>query len=90
MFCLVTYILTQLISYELFCVALVMINYQYKKGAHLSHPLIHFQKLTKGSIKFEKELMVNVDGEIFTTDFLDFEVLPKALRFARVCGYRKI
>ena len=31
MFCLVTYILTQLISYELFCVALVMINYPYKK-----------------------------------------------------------
>ena len=31
MFCLVTYILTQLISYELFYVALVMINYQYKK-----------------------------------------------------------
>jgi len=60
-----------------------------KKGAHLSHPLIHFQKLTKGSIKFEKELMVNVDGEIFTTDFLDFEVLPKVLRFAKVCDYRK-
>ena len=31
MFCLVTYILTQLITYELFYVALVMINYQNKK-----------------------------------------------------------
>lgn len=69
---------------------IIPLIFKYKKGAHLSHPLIHFQKLTKGSIKFEKELMVNVDGEIFTTDFLDFEVVPKALRFARVCDYRKI
>lgn len=67
---------------------IIPLIFKYKKGAHLSHPLIHFQKLTKGSIKFEKELMVNVDGEIFTTDFLDFEVVPKALRFARVYDYR--
>ena len=40
MFCLVTYILTQLISYELFCVALVMINYRIKKRGHC--PLLIF------------------------------------------------
>ena len=69
---------------------LIPLIFKYKKGAHLSNPFIHFQKLTHGNIKFEKELMVNVDGQIFTTDYLDFEVVPKALRFARVCGYRKI
>lgn len=36
MFCLVTYILTQLISYELFCVALVMINYPKEKYIEMS------------------------------------------------------
>lgn len=60
--------------------------FKYKKGKHLSHKLIHFHKLTKGRIEFEKELMVNVDGEIFKTDYLDFRVSPKALKFANICN----
>lgn len=56
--------------------------FKYKKGKHLSHKLIYFQELTKGRIEFEKELMVNVDGEIFETDYLDFNVEPGSLKFA--------
>ena len=65
---------------------MVPLIFKYKKGKHLSHKLIHFQELTKGRIEFEKELMVNVDGEIFKTDYLDFRVSPKALKFANICN----
>ena len=67
---------------------LIPLIFKYKKGKHLSNSLIHFQKLTNGHIEFEQKLMVNVDGEIFTTDYLDYEVMKKSLRFARVCDYR--
>ena len=67
-------------------IKMVPLIFKYKKGKHLTHNLIHFHKLTKGRIEFEKEIMVNVDGEIFKTDYLDFRVSPKALKFANICN----
>ncbi|WP_237037219.1 diacylglycerol/lipid kinase family protein [Mediannikoviicoccus vaginalis] len=71
---------------EMSLLKLIPLVFKYKKGKHLSHKLIYFQELTKGRIEFEKELMVNVDGEIFKTDYLDFRVSPKALKFANICN----
>ncbi|MBS5942539.1 MAG: hypothetical protein KIB07_04355, partial [Finegoldia magna] len=59
MFCLVTYILTQLISYELFYVALVMINY-----------LLKSKKSKKTLIFLRKKLYNN--GEIEYKEIVNF------------------
>ena len=66
MFCLVTYILTQLISYELFYVALVMINYLYKKKAKAELPASNDVNISKdtgrSSVKYEQAKNFNVGG----------------------------
>ena len=56
---------------------------KYKKGTHIGHPAIHCWKATAGQIRYTSErLLGNFDGEIFEADTLDFNVMPKALRFA--------
>jgi len=56
---------------------------KYKKGTHIGHPAVHCWKAKAGQIRFQTErLLGNFDGEIFESETLDFQVMPKALRFA--------
>lgn len=70
---------------EMSLLKLIPLIFKYKKGEQFSSSLIHFQRLTKGRIDFEEAIMVNVDGEIFETDYLDFAVDKRSLKFANVC-----
>lgn len=70
---------------EMSLLKLIPLIFKYKKGEQFSSKLIHFQRLTSGRIDFEEVIMVNVDGEIFETDHLDFKVDAKSIKFANVC-----
>ncbi len=56
----------------------------YKKGRHLADPAVHHVSIRSGSLIAlpGQQLLGNIDGELFETDRLDFQVLPKAVRFA--------
>jgi diacylglycerol kinase (ATP) len=59
---------------------------KYRKGTHLVHPAVHRLTVRKGtltSLDGTLPLLGNMDGEVFTTDRMDFECLPAALRVYR-------
>jgi YegS/Rv2252/BmrU family lipid kinase len=59
---------------------------KYRKGAHLGHPSVHRLTVRSGmmaSLDGTLPLLGNMDGEVFTTDRLEFECKPSALRVYR-------
>lgn len=59
---------------------------KYRKGAHLGHPSVHRMTVRSGllaSLDGSLPLLGNMDGEVFTTDRLEFECKPSALRVYR-------
>ncbi len=59
---------------------------KYRKGAHLGHPGVHRLTVRSGmlsSLDGSLPLLGNMDGEVFTTERLEFECKPSALRVYR-------
>ncbi len=59
---------------------------RYRTGTHLDHPSVHRLTATRGlliSLDGSSPLLGNMDGEVFTTDRLEFECRPAALRVYR-------
>ncbi len=62
---------------------------KYKQGTHYEHPAVKGHEVISGSLTAldGKKLIGNYDGTLFETETLDFEVIPKALRFARIPAF---
>lgn len=54
---------------------------KYKEGRHKDSKYIREIEVTSGRIKSKEKFIANADGEIFETDEIKFEVLPKALNW---------
>ncbi len=55
----------------------------YKNGTHLKDPAVHSCQVLNGVIEAPNGLLLgNYDGELFEKTRIDFQILPKALRFA--------
>ena len=54
---------------------------KYKEGRHRDSKLINEIKVKSGTIKSRNNFIANADGEIFETDEIKFEILPKALNW---------
>lgn len=54
---------------------------KYKAGAHEGVKCIETIRGTAMRVKAAKSMVCTIDGECFTTDSIDFEVIPKAYRF---------
>lgn len=54
---------------------------KYKEGRHKESKYINEIKVKSGTIKSKNKFIANADGEIFETDEIKFEVLPKALNW---------
>lgn len=54
---------------------------KYKEGRHKDSKLINEILVTAGTIKSKNKFIANADGEIFETNEIKFEVLPKALNW---------
>lgn len=63
---------------------LVPLILKYKKGEHTKNKNIIFKSIKSGKIISDKEFLANVDGEIFKTNKLEFEVLPQSISFANI------
>lgn len=57
---------------------------RYKKGQHLTDLAVHLQPVRSGRLAAAtgQTLLGNVDGELFTAEQIEFEILPRAVRFA--------
>ncbi|WP_297282145.1 diacylglycerol kinase family protein [uncultured Anaerococcus sp.] len=55
---------------------------KYKKGEHQSSKYLDEFKIRGGKIKSKTPFLANIDGEIFTTDQIKFEVIPNSLNWA--------
>ncbi len=68
---------------------LIPLLIKFKDGKHLSHKKVHYFNFTKGSIKTldGSEIMGNVDGRIFKSNSMDFEVLKGALNFIQISNF---
>lgn len=53
----------------------------YKKGLHTNLPICHIKQCRKVSIECEKEMSVNLDGELFRRKKAEFEIIPGKLKF---------
>lgn len=56
--------------------------FKYKKGKHLGHKKISEYITSSGTISSDKEFIYNLDGEIYTSNKLEFKVLKNNLRWA--------
>lgn len=52
---------------------------KYKKGKHRTSPHLNEYKLSRGQISSGKDFLANIDGEIFTTNKINFKVIPSAI-----------
>lgn len=55
---------------------------KYKQGKHQSSKYLDEYLVKSGQIKSDKDFLANIDGEIFSTNNLDFEVVSKAINWA--------
>lgn len=53
---------------------------KYRAGTHIYEPICEFGVCEKVIIKAEKTVPLNMDGEIFFTDYAEFEILKKAVK----------
>lgn len=62
---------------------------KYKKGTHYGHPAIQGHEVVSGSFNplDGQNLIGNYDGVLFESESVHFEVVPKALRFARIPSF---
>lgn len=49
------------------------------KSKHLSHPEVNIMKIKKIHFKANKEMILNIDGEIMKSDHLNIEIMEKSL-----------
>lgn len=54
---------------------------KYKKGKHQASKYLREIKVKSGSISSDEKFIANADGEIFETNKIKFEVLPKVLNW---------
>ena len=54
---------------------------KYKKGLHTNLPICHIKRCRKVSIECDKEMSVNLDGELFRRKKAEFELIPDKLKF---------
>jgi diacylglycerol kinase family enzyme len=52
-----------------------------QSGKHVKLPIVEFSKEKKISIKTDRILSAQVDGEVQTSDQFDFQVLPAKFKF---------
>ena len=52
---------------------------KYKKGKHRTSPHLNEYKISCGHISSDKAFLANIDGEIFTTNKINFKVIPSAI-----------
>lgn len=52
---------------------------KYKKGKHRRSPHLNEYKISSGQISSDKDFIANIDGEIFTTNKINFKVIPSAI-----------
>ena len=52
---------------------------KYKKGKHKTSPQLNEYKISSGEISSDTDFLANIDGEIFTTNKLNFKVIPSAI-----------
>lgn len=55
---------------------------KYKKGSHLSHPLISEDKLKSLNISSNKLLTYNIDGEIYKAHEIDVKIIENGINWA--------
>lgn len=55
---------------------------KYKRGTHINHDKIDLYSITGGEINSKSEFLANVDGNIFKSKNIKFDVLKKAIKFA--------
>lgn len=55
---------------------------KYKKGKHQSSKYLDEYLVKSGQIKSDKDFLANIDGEIFSTNSLDFEIKANAINWA--------
>jgi len=62
---------------------------KYKKGTHYGHPAIRGYEVSAGTLNplDGQALIGNYDGVLFESESVHFEVVPKALRFARIPSF---
>ena len=61
---------------------LIPLILKYKQGKHQSSKYLDEYLVKSGQIKSNKDFLANIDGEIFSTNNLDFEVVSKAINWA--------
>ncbi|ACV28672.1 Putative lipid kinase BmrU [Anaerococcus prevotii] len=52
---------------------------KYKKGKHRTSPQLNEYKISCGQISSDKAFLANIDGEIFTTNQINFKLFPSAI-----------
>ena len=52
---------------------------KYKKGKHKTSPQLNEYKISSGEISSDTDFLANIDGEIFTTNKIDFKIIPSAI-----------
>lgn len=51
-----------------------------KKGGHLGFPQVEYMQCTEARICFEREVPVDIDGDVYAGKQFDLKILPAALR----------
>ncbi|MCD6089926.1 MAG: diacylglycerol kinase family lipid kinase [Bacteroidales bacterium] len=51
------------------------------KGAHLSHPKVHYYQTEKLHIELDRKTAYHLDGELFFDSQFDIDILPKKINF---------
>lgn len=57
---------------------------KYKKGKHLDLKLVHFYRCKKIHIVSTRKFPYNIDGEVFYTNKLNVEIIPKAVNIVKI------
>lgn len=74
-------VLNLILAYKIPFIRLPSMILKYKKGRHQASKYLREIKVKSGTIKSDKKFIANADGEIFETDEIIFEVIPKALNW---------
>ena len=61
---------------------LIPLILKYKQGKHQSSKYLDEYLVKSGQIKSDKDFLANIDGEIFSTNSLDFEIVSNAINWA--------
>jgi diacylglycerol kinase (ATP) len=56
-------------------------------GEHIEDPRVRYFRAAHATVEFEREILINTDGEIFEARTCEYDVLPKAAAFLAGDGY---